>query len=99
MAGYRNESTDRLMDILATLDSREACYAFMEDLCTIRELLDMSQRFDTALLLSKGENYQEICKKVGTSTATVSRVSRCLNYGSGGYRAVIDALKKPEEEA
>ena len=63
---------------------------FFEDLCTIKEIQDMAQRLETAILLGKNENYQAISAKVGVSSATISRVNRCLNYGTGGYRAVVD---------
>ncbi len=94
MANWHNESTDRLMDVLAKLSTREEMYLFFEDLCTIKELMDMSQRFEVALLLKNGTNYQEINRKTGVSTATISRVNKCLSYGSGGYQAAIDLIKE-----
>ena len=93
MKSYDNESTKRLFHAIISLKTEEECRAFLEDVCTINEIVDMAQRFDTALLLDKGYNYQQIGEKVGISTATISRVSRCLNYGSGGYRTVIDRVK------
>ena len=93
MKNYDNESTRRLLNALTTLKTEEEFRAFLEDVCTIKEIVDMAQRFDTALLLDNGYNYQQIGEKVGISTATISRVSRCLNYGSGGYRTVIDRVK------
>ena len=92
-----SESTDRLFKAILSLENVEECYAFFEDICTITELRDMSQRLDTAFLIDKGISYQKISEQIGVSTATISRVSRCLNYGAGGYRAVIDRMK--EEEA
>ena len=89
---HRSESMDRLLDTILTLESREECYAFFEDLCTMKELQDMAQRLDAAILLDKGINYQKISADVGVSTATIGRVSKCLKYGSGGYRAAIDKL-------
>ena len=93
MKSYDNDSTRRLLHSLTTLKTEEEFRAFLEDVCTIKEIVDMAQRFDTALLLDNGYNYQQIGEKVGISTATISRVSRCLNYGSGGYRTVIDRVK------
>lgn len=86
----RNESTDRLFKAIVNIKSVEECAAFFEDLCTIKELQDMSQRFDTALLLSEGLSYQKIAEKVNVSTATICRVGKCLNYGAGGYKAAIE---------
>ena len=95
---FRSESVDRLFDTILNLKSREECYAYFEDLCTIKEIQDMAQRLDVAILLTKGYSYQKITEKVETSTATIGRVSKCLNYGSGGYRKAIEALEKQEEQ-
>ena len=92
-----SESMDRLFDTFLNLKTKEECYAYFEDLCTVKELQDMAQRLDTAILLSKGESYQNISRIVGMSTATIGRVSKCYNYGSGGYRMAIEGLKKAEE--
>lgn len=94
MNGINRDLTDRLFDAVLALKNKEECSAFFEDLCTITEIRDMAQRLDTAIMLDKGFNYQSISGAVGVSTATISRVNRCLNYGSGGYRTVIDRLKK-----
>lgn len=94
---FRSQSIDRLFDVIQNLESREACYAFFSDLCTIKELQDMAQRLDTAILLHQGHSYQTITQRVGISTATIGRVSKCLNYGAGGYRAALEKLS--EEEA
>ena len=91
-----SESTDRLFKAILSLENVEECYAFFEDICTITELRDMTQRLDTAFLIDKGISYQKISEQIGVSTATISRVSRCLNYGAGGYRAVIDRMKEDE---
>ena len=91
------ESVDRLFDVILSLKDREECRAFFEDVCTIKEVTDMSQRLDTAYLIDEGLSYQAISERIGVSTATISRVSRCLNYGAGGYRTVIDRSK--EEQA
>ena len=97
MQNLHSESIDRLFRAMKTLETQEEYYAFFEDICTIKELQDIAQRFDTAILLDKGENYQNISKSVGISTATIGRVSKCLNYGSGGYRLALDRLKKEGE--
>ena len=94
MPNYRNESTDRLFAVIAALKTAEECAAFSDDLCTIKEIRDMSQRLDTAILLDEGCSYQKIADTVGISTATISRVNRCLSYGAGGYRTVIDRMKE-----
>lgn len=94
MAAIKNESIDRLFETILKLKDVKECYKFFEDLCTIKEILDMSQRLDTAILLDKGESYESITKTIGTSAATISRVSRCLNYGTGGYKAAIKSLKE-----
>ena len=92
----RKESVDRLFDVILSLKDKEECAAFFDDVCTIKEISDMAQRLDTAFLIDEGLNYQAISEKIGVSTATISRVSRCLNYGPGGYRAVIDRAKGEE---
>ena len=98
MANYRTESVDRLFHAMMQLKTEEECTAFFEDLCTIQEIQDMAQRLDTAILLREGMNYQTISKKVGVSTTTISRVSRCINYGSGGYKIVLDRLEEEEKD-
>ncbi|MBQ3865874.1 MAG: TrpR-related protein YerC/YecD [Clostridia bacterium] len=94
MANFPSDSVKRLYHAVASLETEEQCARFLEDLCTIKEVQDMAQRLDTAILLDKGMNYQTISREVGISTATISRVSRCLNYGQGGYREVLELLKK-----
>lgn len=96
MPNFRNEATDKLFKAILNLESIEDCYNFFEDICTIKELQDMTQRLEVALLLDEGVNYQGISQKVNVSTATISRVSRCLHYGSGGYKKAIEALKSEE---
>lgn len=98
MASYRSEAIDRLFKVILELQTPEECAAFFDDVCTIKELQDMSQRLEVALLLEQGLNYQEISARTTVSTATISRVSKCLNYGSGGYRTAIQRLKAAEEE-
>lgn len=92
-----NRSIDRLFQTLLNLQTIEECYAYFEDLCTVKEITDMAQRLDTAILLREGKSYQKIMEQIDISTATIGRVSRCLNYGTGGYAAVIDKLRKEGE--
>lgn len=94
MEKWRSEDTDALFRAILSLQSLEECYLFFEDVCTVKEILDLSQRLKTAKMLSAGANYQEISHATGMSTATISRVSKCLEYGDGGYRLVIDRTKK-----
>ena len=93
---FRSEAVDRLFQTFLNLESLEECYAYFEDICTVKEILDMAQRLETAILLSEGNSYQKIMEKVEISTATIGRVSKCLNYGTGGYRMAIDKLKEDE---
>mgnify|MGYP003309866316 CR=1 FL=1 len=94
MSHLRCESVDRLFQTILNLGSVEECYAYFEDLCTIKEVKDMAQRLDTAILLSQGYSYQKIMEHIEISTATIGRVSKCLNYGPGGYRTAIEKLKE-----
>jgi TrpR-related protein YerC/YecD len=90
----RTPSMDRLFQTILNLQTIDECYAYFEDLCTIKELNDMSQRLDAAILLEQGLSYQKIMEQVAISTATIGRVSRSLNYGTGGYKAAISKLKE-----
>ena len=92
-----SESADRLFEAVLSLRDTEECYNFFEDICTITELMDMCRRLETAFLIDEGISYQKISEQTGVSTATISRVSRCLNYGAGGYRTVIDRMKEAEK--
>ena len=94
----QTDSMNRLFDTILSLQSREECRAYFEDLCTIKELQDMAQRLDTAILLSQGQSYKTIADQVKVSTATIGRVSKCLNYGPGGYRNVIRRLGLKDKE-
>lgn len=93
MVNLHSASIDRLFEAILNLKTTEDCYKFFEDICTIKELQDMAQRLDVAFLLTEGMNYQKISQEVNVSTATISRVSKCLNYGSGGYKAAIEQIK------
>jgi TrpR-related protein YerC/YecD len=86
----------RLYRAFAETGDPEQVAAFMEDLCTIREIHEMAQRLTVAFMLESGQSYAAIEKKTGTSTTTTARVSKCLNYGAGGYRAVIDRERQQD---
>lgn len=90
----KNEAVDSLFDAILTLETKEECYSFFEDLCTVNELLSLSQRFEVASMLREKKTYLEIAEKTGASTATISRVNRSLNYGSDGYELVFDRMKE-----
>ncbi len=94
MIDLHSKSVDRLFQTILNLKTVEECYSYFEDLCTIKEVQDMAQRLDTALMLDEGASYQKISSDVGVSSATIGRVNRCLKYGSGGYRQAIDRLSK-----
>ncbi|MBQ4151274.1 MAG: hypothetical protein IJC81_05685 [Clostridia bacterium] len=93
MVNLQSASLDRLFEAILNLKTTDDCYKFFEDICTIKELQDMAQRLDVAFLLTEGINYQKISQEVNVSTATISRVSKCLNYGTGGYKAAIEQIK------
>ena len=97
MDKIRNQSVENLVQVIAKMDSADDVYNFLSDLCTIKELQDMAQRLDTAIMLTKGKNYREIAEEVGTSTATTSRVRRALDYGSGGYKSVISRMTEEKK--
>lgn len=84
--------TYELVKAILSLENEEECLAFFEDICTIKEIQDLSQRLLVAKMLSKGEKYQRIEELTGASTATISRVNKCLSYGSGGYVTVLKRL-------
>ena len=87
-----------LKEAILCLKDKEECYTFFEDICTINELLSLSQRFEVAKMLREHKTYLEIAEKTGASTATISRVNRSLNYGNDGYDMVFERIKTKEEE-
>ena len=89
-------AVDELFDAILSLQSKEECYSFFEDLCTINELLSLSQRYEVASMLRDKKTYLEIAEKTGASTATISRVNRSLNYGNDGYEMVFSRMKEKE---
>ena len=94
MQNWYTKSTDDLCKALLSLKTKEECYAFLEDVCTIKEIQDLSQRLTVAKMLGQGISYTTICKETGASTATISRVSKCYEYGAGGYKTVIVRLEE-----
>lgn len=94
----RNALTDSLFDAILSLRDREECYRFFDDLCTVKEISDMSQRLEAAKLLLEGKTYEQIVKSAEISTATISRINRCIQYGAGGYQTIIERMQKPEQE-
>lgn len=90
----RNASVDYLFEAILSLKDKEECYTFFEDICTVNELLSLSQRFEVAYMLRAKKTYLEIAEKTGASTATISRVNRSLNYGNDGYDMVFDRISE-----
>ena len=98
MAKIDKTYLENLYKAILSLQSVDECAAFFDDICTIQELEALSQRFEVAKLLSEGKNYVDINKLTGASTATICRVSKCLSYGDGGYKTVIQRLGKAGDE-
>ena len=92
------EAVDHLFDAILSLQNRDECYTFFEDVCTINEILSLSQRFEVAAMLRSGKTYLEIAEKTGASTATISRVNRSLNYGNDGYDMVFGRISENKTE-
>ena len=94
----RRTEVDHLFEAILTLKDKEECYTFFEDVCTINELLSISQRYEVAKLLREGQTYLDISNATGASTATISRVNRSLNYGNDAYDMVFERLNIKNEE-
>ena len=94
----KNTTTDFLFDAILCLEDRDECYRFFEDLCTVKELLSLSQRLEVAEMLREDKTYLEIGEKTGASTATISRVNRSLSYGEDGYDLVFRRLGKEDSK-
>ncbi|MDR0852102.1 MAG: TrpR-like protein YerC/YecD [Clostridiales Family XIII bacterium] len=90
---FENEENDLLFDAILALESKEDCYRFFEDVCTINELQSIAQRFYIAKLLAENFTYQEIEAKTKASTATISRINKCLRYGADGYKSILKKLE------
>ncbi|ETJ99739.1 TrpR family protein YerC/YecD [Eubacterium nodatum ATCC 33099] len=91
---YKRDDIDELFDAILTLNDREDCYRFFEDICTVNEIHAIAQRLQVAKLLSAKRTYNEIEDITKASTATISRINKCLVYGADGYKRVLDRLKK-----
>jgi TrpR-related protein YerC/YecD len=88
----KDELNDQLCEAMLSLQTIDECYQFFEDICTVSELKAMSQRLEVARMLRQGHTYEDIVARTGASTATISRVKRCLNYGADGYGIVLERL-------
>lgn len=96
MSKLHTQEVEELFKAILSLKTVDECYKFFGDACTIKEVLEIAQRLKAAKMLREGINYAVITKETGMSTATISRVNRCLEYGDGGYSMILDRL---EEEA
>ncbi|MBQ8207471.1 MAG: hypothetical protein IJZ89_01905 [Clostridia bacterium] len=96
MQKIHSESTDKLFEAILSLKNTDECYDFFEDLCTIKELRDLSLRLEVAAMLKSGKSYQEVTKETGVSAATICRVNKCLMYGSG-YKTVLERRDGEDE--
>ena len=90
----KTKAVDHLFQAVLSLESVQECYAFFEDVCTVNELLSLSQRYEVAKMLREKKTYLEIAEQTGASTATISRVNRSLNYGNDGYDMIFERLNK-----
>ena len=97
MANIHSQAVDKLFEAILNLDSVDECYNFFEDICTIKEIQDMSQRLEVARLLDEGRPYNDVASKTGASTTTISRVNKCITYGSGGYELVLKRLSENKD--
>ncbi len=95
----KTEAVEHLFDAILCLQSKEECYSFFEDLCTVNELLSLSQRFEVAAMLRRHRTYLDIAEKTGASTATISRVNRSLNYGNDGYELIFNRLGEEKKDS
>ena len=92
----KTDAVDYLFEAILCLETKEECYSFFADLCTVNELLSLSQRFEVAAMLKEKKTYLGIAEKTGASTATISRVNRSLNYGNDGYELVVGRMEPRE---
>ena len=95
---YDKPSSDLLYQALLEIKDLEECRWFLQDLCTVSELKAMEQRMEVAMLLDQGLIYSDILERTGASSATISRVNRCLHYGADGYRTILPRLKEQRDE-
>lgn len=94
----KSPAKDELFEAVLQLETVDECYAFFQDICTVNEIGAMAQRLAVAKRLDAGDHYTDVAEKTGASTATISRVKRCLYYGADGYRLVLDRAKKGHEK-
>ena len=94
----KDELTDKLFQAILLLENIEECYNFFEDVSTIAEMKALAQRLEVARMLREKKTYTEIGDKTGASTATISRVNKCLNYGADGYNMILERLEKKDKE-
>ena len=94
MLNLKSDDIDSVFEAILSLQNVEECYKFFEDICTVKEIQDIAQRYQVALLLTENKNYCEITNETGASSATITRVNKCLKYGNDGYKMVIDRTKK-----
>lgn len=97
MALKHTEQTDQLFRAILALRDMDECYKYFEDLCTVKEVLTFAQRLEVARMLADGQSYQQTIAKTGASSATISRVKRCLDYGDGGYAVILARLAREED--
>ncbi len=93
----KDQLSDQLFDAILSLNNNEECYQFFEDICTVSELKSLAQRLEVARMLQTGHTYDDIVARTGASTATISRVKRCLHYGADGYKTILERLGNKEE--
>lgn len=90
---FESPETDELFRAVLSLESMEDCYRFFEDICTVNEIMTLTQRLEVAKMLKNGATFTAIAEKTGASTATISRVNRCLRYGADGYNTILKRLE------
>ena len=90
----KDDSTDQLFEAILLLNNVNECYAFFEDICTVNEIKSLAQRLEVAKLLEEKVKYTEITERTGASAATISRVNRSLNYGTDGYKTMLERLNR-----
>ena len=98
MEKFKTKLTDNLIKAILSLENEKECYNFFEDICTIKEIQDIAQRLEVARLLGEGRAYNDVAKKTGASTATISRVNKCITYGSGGYELILKRLENKDNK-
>ena len=94
MEKWHTPEVEALFKAILSLESVEECYKFFEDACTVKEILDIAQRLKAARMLRSGESYVTVSQETGMSTATISRVNKCLEYGGGGYALALERMEK-----